>query len=119
MGNIGLLGTIAALYLAAAALPGPNTMLILHHAAAGRRLTAFAVVAGICTGSVLWVGLSLFGFGVVLQQLGWSTRRCGSWVASIWYGSGFGCLRDLVSHRRKRGHRRWLPMLPARIAWVC
>jgi len=108
MENLGLFATIGALYLAAAALPGPNTVLIMHHAAVGRTRAAFWVVAGVCTGSVVWVTLSLLGFGVVLQRLGWIyvALKVAGGLYLAWLG-----LRLLINAGRPDGAGAGVPSL--------
>ena len=66
-----LLLSICALHFVAQLSPGPDILLIAKTAAASSRLNALKVVAGISTGIVLWVVLTLAGFSALVQQLPW------------------------------------------------
>jgi threonine efflux protein len=53
--------TLAALYLAALIIPGPNLLLLTHTAASSSRRAALGVALGITTGTFLWVAVAVFG----------------------------------------------------------
>ena len=53
--------TLAALYLAALIIPGPNLLLLTHTAASSSRRAALCVALGITTGTFLWVAVAVFG----------------------------------------------------------
>ncbi len=55
------LASLALLYLAALIIPGPNLLLLTHTAASASRRAAIAVAFGIATGTLLWVGIAVFG----------------------------------------------------------
>jgi len=55
------LASLALLYLAALIIPGPNLLLLTHTAAAASRRAALGVAFGIATGTLLWVGIAVFG----------------------------------------------------------
>mgnify|MGYP002653877739 FL=1 len=63
--------TIAGIYLAVLASPGPNFFILSQMALQGRRLEARAVVYGLTTGSVFWVVLALAGLSTLLAQHPW------------------------------------------------
>lgn len=64
------LAVIAATYLAAAATPGPNMMLVGHVAAGRSRGAGLAAAAGVAAGTLIWLVLSLAGIGLLMQQAG-------------------------------------------------
>ena len=55
------LASLALLYLAALIIPGPNLLLVTHTAASASRRAALGVAFGIATGTLLWVGIAVFG----------------------------------------------------------
>lgn len=55
------LASLAALYLAALIIPGPNLLLLTHTAAASSLRSALSVACGIASGTVLWVAVAVFG----------------------------------------------------------
>ena len=55
------LASLALLYLAALIIPGPNLLLLTHTAASASRRAALGVAFGIATGTLLWVGIAVFG----------------------------------------------------------
>lgn len=75
------LATLAVLHLLAAMVPGPNTVLVSHTAAAHSRAAAFRAVAGVVTATGTWVVLTLTGVSVLLHQsegLFWLLRVAGT-----------------------------------------
>lgn len=75
------LTALAALHLVAAMVPGPNTVVISHLAAAQSRGAAFRAVAGVATATATWVVVTLSGVAVVLHQaegLFWVMRIAGA-----------------------------------------
>lgn len=75
------LAALAVLHLLAAMVPGPNTVVVSHLAAAHSRATAFRAVAGIVTATGTWVVLTLSGVAVLLHQsedLFWLMRVAGT-----------------------------------------
>ena len=57
--------TIAVLHWAVLILPGFNFLLIGQLAAAGKRSTALAAVAGMTAGTLMWAILAVAGVGIV------------------------------------------------------
>ena len=55
------LASLALLYLAALIIPGPNLLLLTHTAASESRRAALSVAFGIAAGTLLWVGIAVFG----------------------------------------------------------
>ncbi len=53
--------TLALLYLAALVIPGPNMILLTHTAASVSRRAALATALGISVGTLMWVGVAVFG----------------------------------------------------------
>jgi threonine efflux protein len=66
-----LLLTICLLHFVAQLSPGPDILLIAKSAASTSRLNALKVIAGISTGIVVWVVLTLLGFTVLIDQFPW------------------------------------------------
>jgi threonine/homoserine/homoserine lactone efflux protein len=64
------LGSLAALHLVGAMVPGPNTLLVTHLSASRSRAQGLAAVAGVAAATLIWVVLSLAGVGVVLREAG-------------------------------------------------
>lgn len=81
------LGTIIALNLAGMYTPGPDFFLLLRLAARSRK-HALAAVAGISTGILVWVGLTVLGTAALFVAnpalLGWVQLLGGSWL--LWMG---------------------------------
>lgn len=77
------LGTIIALNLAGMYTPGPDFFLLLRLAARSRR-HALAAVAGISTGILVWVTLTVLGTAALFttnpELLGWVQLLGGSWL---------------------------------------
>lgn len=66
-----LLFTICALHFIAQLTPGSDVLLIAKTAASDRLSNSLKVIAGISAGIVVWVGLTLLGFSVLIQQWPW------------------------------------------------
>ena len=66
-----LLLTICALHFVAQLSPGPDVLLIAKSAATNTRRNTLHIIAGISTGIVVWVVLTLLGFTVLVQQFPW------------------------------------------------
>lgn len=62
------LAALALLHLLAAMVPGPNTVVVSHLAAAHSRRLAFRAVAGVATATGIWVVLTLSGIAILLHQ---------------------------------------------------
>ncbi|MEQ9334998.1 LysE family transporter [Thalassobaculum sp.] len=72
---------LAVLHLLAAMVPGPNTVVVSHLAAAQSRGAAFRAVAGVATATGTWVVVTLSGVAVVLHQaegMFWLMRIAGA-----------------------------------------
>ena len=61
---------LAGMHLLMAMVPGPNTVVVSHFSAAQSRRHGLAATAGVVLASLLWVGLSLAGIGLLLQEAG-------------------------------------------------
>lgn len=83
------LGTILLLNVVGMLTPGPDIFLISRIATRSRR-HALAAAAGVATGLVLWVSLTVFGAAALLtaypQLLGFIQLIGGAWI--IWMGVG-------------------------------
>lgn len=66
--------TLAGMHLLAAMLPGPNTVVVSWLSATASRRDGLGAMAGVVTASLVWVVLSLWGFGAVLLEAGWLYR---------------------------------------------
>lgn len=66
-----LLITICLLHFVAQLSPGPDILLIAKSAASTTRLNALKVIAGISSGIIVWVVLTLAGFSVLIDQFPW------------------------------------------------
>jgi threonine efflux protein len=62
---------LAAVWLAFVVSPGPNFVTVIHQATARSRRDGFATVAGIATGTVIWVVGAMAGLAVLLARFGW------------------------------------------------
>ena len=82
--------TIAGIYLAVLASPGPNFFILSQMALEGRQKAARCVVLGLSTASIFWVVVVLAGLATLLSQHPWlatGVRLVGA-VYLIWYGAG-------------------------------
>jgi threonine/homoserine/homoserine lactone efflux protein len=61
---------LSLIHIAAAMVPGPNTVIVSYFSAAVSRRAGLQAVGGIAVASFTWVTLSLFGVGVLLLQAG-------------------------------------------------
>ncbi|MFC5068766.1 LysE family translocator [Flaviflagellibacter deserti] len=61
---------LAAVYILAAILPGPNTLVVSHLSASVSRRAGLTASFGVATGTIAWVTLSLCGVGVLLLEAG-------------------------------------------------
>ncbi|QGU01501.1 Threonine efflux protein [Corynebacterium kalinowskii] len=95
------LGTIIALNLAGMYTPGPDFFLLLRLAARSRR-HALAAVAGIATGILVWVTLTVLGTAALFVTnpalLGWVQLLGGSWLLYM----GFSMVRSGWEQRVNR-----------------
>lgn len=92
--------TIAGIYLAVLASPGPNFFILSQLALQGEHKTARFVVLGLTTGSIFWVVLALAGLSTLLAQHPWLATgvRVAGAAYLVWYGAGL--LRSAVRSRR-------------------
>lgn len=61
--------------------PGPNFLVITHHALARSRKAGIACAAGVAAGTFLWAASALFGLALVVGHAGWAygaIRICGA-----------------------------------------
>ena len=70
MDLLAILATLSGMHMLMAMLPGPNTVVVSHFAAAQSRQAGLVTAGGVVTASLLWVGLSLMGIGLVMQEAG-------------------------------------------------
>lgn len=80
--------TLAAVYLAVLASPGPNFFILSQLSLDGRRREALWTVLGLVTGSVVWVVLTLAGLSALLAShplLATAIRSLGA-AYLVWYG---------------------------------
>lgn len=92
--------TIAGIYLAVLASPGPNFFILSQLALEGQHKAARFVVLGLTTGSIFWVVLALAGLSTLLAQHPWlatGVRLAGA-AYLVWYGAGL--LRSALRSRR-------------------
>lgn len=84
-----LLALLAVHWLAMAS-PGPNVLLVSRVALAHSRRHAFAAALGVALGSLVWSGLTVVGFAVVLVRFPWLhaaiTLAGGAYL--VWLGIG-------------------------------
>ena len=69
MNTLSILVLIAALFLLAAAIPGPNWIVITRNALAGGRRRAVLAALGVTMGSTMWMLTALTGAAAALTQL--------------------------------------------------
>ena len=84
------LATIAGIYLAVLASPGPNFFILSQLTLDGRQREARQVVLGLTTGSIFWVVLALAGLSTLLSQHPWLATGV-QWLGAaylVWYGAG-------------------------------
>lgn len=92
--------TLAAVYLAVLASPGPNFFILSQLSLDGRRREARWTVLGLTTGSIVWVLLSLAGLSALFAShpvVALVVRVLGA-AYLIWYG--FGLLRAALAPAR-------------------
>lgn len=63
--------TLAGMHLLMAILPGPNTVVVSWLSATASRGDGLRAMAGVVAASLLWVVLSLLGFGTLMLEAGW------------------------------------------------
>lgn len=61
---------LSVLHILMAIIPGPNTVVISYVSARESRRAGLMAVGGVVLGSAIWVTLSMFGVGVLLQEAG-------------------------------------------------
>lgn len=66
-----LLLTICTLHFVAQLSPGPDVLLLAKSAVSTTRLNTLKIVAGISTGILVWVILTLLGFSALIEQFPW------------------------------------------------
>lgn len=100
MTHVSSLLTLAAVYLAVLASPGPNFFILSQLSLDGRRQQALWTVLGLVTGSVVWVVLSLAGLSALLAShpvVATAVRSFGA-AYLAWYG--FLLLRSALAPAR-------------------
>lgn len=68
MSPLTTISTVVMLQLAAAAVPGPNFLVVLHTATAGSRRLALRAAVGLATGTALLGAAGVLGVATVLQH---------------------------------------------------
>ncbi|QNQ90766.1 LysE family transporter [Corynebacterium poyangense] len=85
--TVGQLGVLMLLNVAGAATPGPDVFLIIRIATRSRH-RALAATAGIATGLIVWVGLTVVGAAAILNahdgMMGFIQLLGGGWL--VWLG---------------------------------
>jgi threonine/homoserine/homoserine lactone efflux protein len=71
METLSTLMSIAAIWAIAAVTPGPNFVIAVQAAVARPRRHAMAVVAGICTGTLIWGTAGFFGVSALFALAPW------------------------------------------------
>ena len=66
-----VIATIFAIHWLLTMTPGPNAVLVAQTAVAGRRVNAFAVIAGICASGAIWVTSAAYGLKAVFLAFPW------------------------------------------------
>jgi threonine/homoserine/homoserine lactone efflux protein len=66
--QLGLLGSIFAVYLTAVVSPGPNTFIVTRLALGDGRRPALLAVLGVTTGNVAWLTLTLGGAHLLFER---------------------------------------------------
>lgn len=66
--------TVLLLYAAAAATPGPNTLLISRFALRGERSAVWGAAFGMALAGTFYAILAMTGLSVLLERVGWLTR---------------------------------------------
>ncbi len=94
-----ILAQIAAIYLIAAASPGPNFFMVTQLSLQGKRSLGAASALGVCTASMIWVTLAMLGMAAVLHRLEW--LYSGVRIAGALYLVYFGLklIRASARHR--------------------
>ncbi|MBI1245219.1 MAG: LysE family translocator [Alphaproteobacteria bacterium] len=92
--------TLAGMHLLMAMLPGPNTVVVSWVSATNSRGAGLRATAGVVAATLVWVTLSLWGFGAVLLEAGWLYRllRIAGAAYLVYVG-----VRMLMAHRRATG----------------
>lgn len=99
--------TLAAVYLAVLASPGPNFFILSQLSLDGRRREAHWTAIGVATGSVVWASVSLLGLSALFLRhptAAAAVRLLGA-AYLIWYG--------LMLLRAARVHTRKTHAVPA------
>lgn len=65
---------LSGMHLLMAMVPGPNTVVVTWLSATTSRREGLKAMAGIVVASLVWVALSLIGFGAVMLEAGWFYR---------------------------------------------
>ena len=95
--------TLAAVYLAVLASPGPNFFLLSELSFAGRQAEARWTVLGLTTGSIAWVVLTLAGLSALFAAHA-MLRDCVRILGAsylVWYGAGLLRSAFRTGHQRK------------------
>jgi threonine efflux protein len=68
---LAVLGVVAAVHLAATAIPGPTSLVVVRAALARSPQAGIAAAAGIMVGDITWAAAAMVGLTAVLTRLGW------------------------------------------------
>jgi RhtB (resistance to homoserine/threonine) family protein len=71
MSYLAALGGVAAVHLAATAIPGPTNLVVISAAISRNRRAGLATTVGVASGDVVWATAAMAGLSVVLATLTW------------------------------------------------
>lgn len=87
MTTVETIAAVAGVHLAAAVTPGPNVLLVIRTASAGRRGAAVVTALGVVTAAATMSAAATLGLGLVLANVRWVERGlgliCGGYLAYL------------------------------------
>ena len=88
MSDVYVVLSVLVLYAAAAATPGPNTLLISRFALRGERSAVWGAAFGMALAGTFYAVLAMAGLSVLLERVGWLTRlvQIGGGLYLVWLG---------------------------------
>lgn len=108
-----MLLTICALHFIAQLSPGPDVLLVAKSSASTTRLNTLKIILGISLGIVVWVGLTLLGFTVLMQQWPWIQQLLmffgGIFLAKMGYAMLKGGIASLKQDLNLNGEMEQVP----------
>ena len=98
--DLGVLWSVAALYVVLAISPGANFLMITSTATQHSRGLAICTALGVSTGSMVWAGLAAAGLGVILSHFVW-VQRVLMWAGGAYLAwVGYKIMRDAAKPLR-------------------